>query len=86
MTPATASEPYWAPAPSRSTSMRLTAFTGMDAKSTATAPTPTPDSVLKIDVVCTRLPLISTRIWSGLRPRSCATRTWSALPELDWSR
>ncbi|MDT4878000.1 hypothetical protein FQZ97_1135640 [compost metagenome] len=46
MTPATASEPYWAPAPSRSTSMRLIALTGTALKSTGVLPLPILLSVL----------------------------------------
>ena len=38
ITPAIASEPYWAEAPSRSTSIRSMASAGNDAKSTACAP------------------------------------------------
>ena len=84
MTPATASEPYCAPAPSRSTSMRLIALTGMALKSTGVLPLPILLSVLTSALVWRRLPLTSTSTWLGLRPRSCAARTWSAPPELDW--
>ena len=84
MTPAIASEPYWAPAPSRSTSMRLIAPTGMLLKSTGLVPLPSLDSVVSVAVVWRRLPLTSTSTWSGLRLRSCAGRTRSAKFEFDW--
>ncbi len=83
ITPATASEPYSAPAPSRSTSMRLMALTGMALKSTGVVPLPILLSVLTSVELWRRLPLTSTSTWSGDSPRSCAARTWSAPPELD---
>ena len=51
MTPAMASEPYCAPAPSRSTSIRLIAPTGMLLKSTGLVPLPSFDSVVSVAVV-----------------------------------
>ena len=83
MTPAIASEPYWAPAPSRSTSIRLIAPTGMLLKSTGLVPLPSLDSVVRVAVVWRRLPFTSTSTWSGLRFRSCAGRTRSAKFEFD---
>ncbi len=83
MTPAIASEPYCAPAPSRSTSMRLIALIGMELKSTGVVPLPILLSVLTSAEVWRRLPLTSTSTWSGESPRSCAARIWSAPPELD---
>ncbi len=70
MTPAMASEPYCADAPSRSTSMRLIALVGICARSAACAPR-LPSSALRWK----RRPLTSTRVWSGDRPRSVAGRT-----------
>ena len=84
MTPAIASEPYCAPAPSRSTSIRLMAPTGMLLKSTGLVPLPSLDSVVSVAVVWRRLPFTSTSTWSGLRFRSCAGRTTSAKFEFDW--
>ena len=84
MTPAIASDPYCAPAPSRSTSIRLMAPTGMLLKSTGLVPLPSFDSVVSVAVPCRRLPFTSTSTWSGLRFRSCAGRTRSAKLEFDW--
>ena len=64
--------------------MRPMALLGMELKSTGAVPRPVFASVVVTDVVCRRLPLISTSVWSGLMPRSCAGRTRSAVPELDW--
>ena len=64
--------------------MRLIALTGIALKSTGVVPLPILLSVLTSALVWRRLPLTSTRTWSGLMPRSCAARTWSAPPELDW--
>jgi len=72
ITPAMASEPYCAAAPSRSTSMRAMAFIGMALRSTGEEPRPSVPLTLTMAVVCWRLPLISTRVSSGERPRSCA--------------
>src|SRR5690606_17841394 len=71
-TPAMASEPYSAEAPSRSTSRRWIAPVGKVARSTGAWPVrpPAPNSA----VVCQRLPLTRTRVWLGLRPRSWPTR------------
>ena len=82
MTPAMASDPYCAPAPSRSTSTRLTALSGSALKSTGLVPLPVLDSTFTTADTWRRLPLTSTSTWSGLMPRSCAARTWSAAPEL----
>ncbi|MNT23020.1 hypothetical protein D3C72_1584270 [compost metagenome] len=70
MTPAMASEPYCADAPSRSTSMRLMALVGICARSAACAPR-FPSNALRWK----RRPLTSTSVWSGDRPRSVAGRT-----------
>ena len=75
MTPAMASEPYWAAAPSRRISTRSMALTGMVLMSTAT------DGgygrVLVIcDEVCRRLPLTRISVYAGLTPRSAAERVF----------
>src|SRR5216117_857146 len=65
ITPAIASEPYWAAAPSRSTSIRSIAAAGIAFRSTPTVPRP------NVPLTCTnalewrRLPLTSTSTWSG---------------------
>ncbi len=74
MTPAMASEPYCAEAPSRSTSTRSIAAIGIALMSTAEAPRP----MLPLTLICAevwrRLPLTSTSTWSGDSPRNCAGR------------
>ncbi len=75
MTPAIASEPYCAAAPSRSTSMRSMALMGMVFRSAGDEPRPAVPLTLTTAVVCQRLPSTSTSVWSGDRPRSCAGRT-----------
>ena len=77
MTPAMASEPYWAEAPSRSTSMRSIIPEGIALKSVETEPRPMEPLRLTSALVWRRLPLISTRVWSGERPRRVAGRMWS---------
>jgi hypothetical protein len=74
-TPAMASEPYWAEAPSRSTSTRSIAATGMVFRSTAEEPRPMLPLTLSWPDRCRRLPLIRISTWSGDSPRSCAGRT-----------
>jgi hypothetical protein len=76
-TPAMASEPYCAAAPSRRISMRSMALGGMAFRSTAVEPRPTVPLTLTSALPCRRLPLSSTSSWSGARPRSVAGRTWS---------
>ena len=77
ITPAIASEPYCEEAPSRSTSMRLIARPGIRLRSTAALPRPTVPLMLSSAETWRRLPLTSTRVWSGLRPRSVAGRSAS---------
>ena len=77
ITPAIASEPYWAAAPSRSTSTRLMASPGIRLRSTAALPRPTVPLMLSKAVTCRRLPLTRTSVWSGLRPRRVAGRSAS---------
>ena len=84
MTPAMASEPYWAAAPSRNTSMRSIALVGILLKSTAALPLPTFDSVLMTELTWRRFPLTRTSTWSGLKPLNWADLTISVWPELDW--
>ena len=76
-TPAMASEPYCAAAPSRSTSTCRSAIDGMAEMSGPCDPkaTPLPPCQSMIDERCRRLPLTRTRVWSGARLRSIAGRT-----------
>ena len=72
MTPAMADEPYCAAAPSRSTSMLAIALIGIALRSTGEEPRPSDPSTLRLADVCCILPLISTSVSSGDRPRNCA--------------
>src|SRR5258705_9581102 len=83
ITPAIASEPYWAAAPSRSTSIRLIARPGIKLRSTAALPRPTVPLMLSSAETWRRLPLINTRVWSGLRPRKVAGRNASDPSAID---
>ena len=76
-TPAMASEPYCAAAPSRSTSTCRSAMAGMAEMSGPCEPnaTPLPPCQSMIDERWRRLPLTSTSVWSGARLRSIAGRT-----------
>ena len=93
-TPAMASEPYCAAAPSRSTSTCRSAIDGMLEMSGPCAPSATP---LPIQVMtaprCRRFPFTSTSVWSGARPRRVAGRmsrapspTWVGLTFQDGTR
>ena len=77
MTPAMASDPYWAAAPSRSTSTWRRAMDGMAEMSGPCDPkaTPLPPCQSMIDERWRRLPLMRTRVWSGARLRSIAGLT-----------
>ena len=77
ITPAMASEPYWAAAPSRSTSTCRSAMAGMAEMSGPCDPnaTPLPPCQSMIDERWRRLPFTSTSVWSGARFRSIAGRT-----------
>ncbi len=66
ITPATASEPYTAEAPSFRTSTRSIAENGITARFTPCTPWISPAKPF------TRLPLISTSVWPPCRPRSDA--------------
>ena len=85
-TPAIASEPYWAAAPSRSTSTCRSAMAGMAEMSGPCEPneTPLPPCQSTIDERWRRLPLISTSVWSGARLRSIAGRTTVDTPLMGW--
>jgi hypothetical protein len=74
MTPAIASEPYCADAPSRSTSIDCTIAAGIVFKSTAAAPRPIVPFTFTSDDACLRFEFISTSVWSGESPRSVAGR------------
>ena len=56
--------------------MRPTAVEGMALRSVETAPRPMVPPVLTQADVWRRLPLTSTSVWSGERPRNVAERTW----------
>ena len=64
MTPAIASEPYCADAPSRSTSTRCRAIAGMVEMSGPCAPSVTPPNQATTDDRCRRLPLTRISVWS----------------------
>ena len=77
ITPAIASEPYWAAAPSRSTSMWWMADIGIALMSVPAEPRPTVCCTLTSACWWRRLPFTSTSSWSGPRPRSVAGRMMS---------
>jgi len=74
ITPAIASDPYCADAPSRSTSIERTIAVGIVLRSTAEAPRPIVPLTLTSDEACRRFELGSTSVWSGARPRNVAGR------------
>src|SRR5687768_6287676 len=74
MTPAIASEPYCADAPSRSTSIDCTIEAGIVFKSTAAAPRPIVPLTLTSDDAWRRFEFMSTSVWSGDSPRNVAGR------------
>ena len=84
-TPAMASEPYCAAAPSRSTSTCRSAIDGMLEMSGPWAPsaTPLPCQVMTAPR-CRRFPFTSTRVWSGARPRRVAGRMSRAASPTGW--
>ena len=86
MTPAMASEPYCAAAPSRSTSTCRSAMDGMTEMSGPCDPkvTPLPPYQSMIDERWRRLPLMRTRVWSGARLRSIAGRTTVEASLMGW--
>ena len=75
ITPAMASEPYCAAAPSRRISTRSIMETGIAFRSTPVEPRPTVPLTCTSAVLWRRFPLISTSTWSGPRPRMVAGRT-----------
>ena len=78
MTPAIASEPYWAAAPSRRICTSLMASIGIALRSVPVLPRLRAPNRLTSAVVWRRLPLTSTRVWSEPRPRRAAESTRSA--------
>src|SRR2546426_9821406 len=84
ITPAMASEPYWAAAPSRNTSIRSMAAAGIAFKSTPTVPRPNVPLTCTSAGGCRRLPLTSTSTWSGPRPRRLAGLMWSEPSAMVW--
>src|SRR5450830_487873 len=86
ITPAIASVPYWAAAPSCSTSTWSMADTGMKFRSVAAPPWNGPPSTARLAVVWRRLPLTSTRVSLGDRPRRRADRVrLAASPPKAWA-
>ncbi len=77
MTPAIASEPYCAAAPSRSTSMLWIADRGIALMSVPAEPRPMVCCTFTSACWWRRLPLIRTSSWSGPRPRRVAGRMMS---------
>ena len=75
MTPAIASEPYWAEAPSLSTSAWRRAMAGILDRSGPWAPSEVPLPIQRMAAArCRRFPLTSTSVWSGASPRRLAGR------------
>ena len=85
MTPAMASEPYWADAPSRSTSTWRNATAGITAMSGPCAPsaTPLPNHAMAA-ARWRRLPFTSTSVWSGAKLRRFAGREIVAASAMGW--
>ena len=78
-TPAMASEPYCAAAPSRSTSTRSMALAGMAEMSGPWAPSEAPLEIHWMTAPrCRRLLLTSTSVWSGAMPRRLIGRSNAA--------
>ena len=70
ITPAMASEPYWADAPSRRTSTRFNAMPIRGKMSTAWAPLLMPETNSPMTAPrCRRLPLTKTKVLSAGKPR-----------------
>ena len=82
MTPATASLPYCAEAPSFNISILLMANEGIAFMSVPTLPLPTVLFTFTRDVLCLLLPLISTKTWSGPNPLKAAGSMWSVPSEM----
>ena len=85
ITPAMASEPYWAAAPSRSTSACSSANPGIIARSGPCDPSarPLPYQVMTA-VRWRRLPFSRISVWSGARPRRLAGRAKVAASLMGW--
>ena len=85
ITPASASEPYCAEAPSRSTSMWSMAPTGMVLMLTPCEPWPTWPRVSISALECQRLPSTRISTWSLLRPRIWNGRTKAKVSDIEAS-
>ena len=83
ITPAIASEPYCAAAPSRRISILLIALAGIEFKSVPVFPLPRVPKRLTNDDWCLLFPLINTNVWSGPIPLKDAGSTWSAPSDPD---
>ena len=80
-----ASEPYCAEAPSRRTSTCFRAIAGMTDMSAPCAPSETPlPCQTTSELRWRRLPLISTSVWSGAKPRRLAGRTSVEASLMGW--
>ena len=80
-----ASEPYCDEAPSRSTSSCLRAIVGITDISGPCEPSEIPPPRKAItEARCIRLPLTSTSVLSGDKPRRLAGRTKVAASEIGW--
>ena len=86
ITPAIASEPYCADAPSLRTSTDLSAEAGIADKSGPCAPSEiyAPNHVSTLPL-CLLLPLTKTNVWSGDIPRKLAGRITLAASLIGWS-
>ncbi len=84
ITPAIASEPYWAAAPSRSTCTSLIAITGMAFMSVPVAPRLRAPKMFTSEEVWRRLPFTSTRVWSELEAAQRGESTRSAPSAPVW--
>ena len=84
ITPAIASEPYWAAAPSRSTCAFSIAIRGMPFMSVPVLPRLRAPNRFTSAEVWRRLPFTSTSVWSEPRPRSAAESTRSAPSAPVW--
>ena len=86
ITPAIASEPYWAAAPSRKTSTCLIAEAGITEISGPWAPSDKPPPKKVITALrWRRLPLTNTKVWSDAKPRKLAGRTSVEASLIGWS-
>ena len=84
ITPAIASLPYCAAAPSRKISILAIEEAASAFKSVATDPVPTVPLTLTKEDLWRLFPLIKTNTWSGPRPLKEAGSTWSVPSDTVW--